>query len=917
MDYFVRNEQIRQWKAELAARPAPARRLELLVRLVWHLRQREGRRALVLAEQARLMLTGDESAQRPLLIRLLLAEAEIALLSGESARAGAALERAEQQLQGAPDALASIDLVFLRALFAGAQGQPSQNLPWWLEAMALAGRSVEPVREGLADLEYKLALSYRDPLEGRALFEQYQAGAAASRPPALAARLLEWEGTLAAQASEYGRAAALRFQAFDAAMEGGQVNWAIAAASNAADALNCLNEHELALQWVERAIALARARDWPLHLGHSLSQMGETLRRLGRLDAADECLQEGQQLLDTVAPQRRHLIALKYRADLCLDQAQLAQSLAGFVALQQAAATHQFPDLLVHAHRGQAQAMARLGRVEEAEAHVQEALKLARQTRHHLRQVESLRALAGLHAQYPQLAAPADSQAASAGLHYLLQALELAHSIEGFWVPGELWEELAEAHAQLGDMGQAYTLARQAAQARLKAQNEGAMQRLTVMQVMHQTDRARAEAEHQRSLAHAQTQRADALERNQSMLERLSAMGLDITSNLDQLAVMRALARHMSGLLTLDALVLGRVQADGRSLTLLRVTPDGQHSEPPEVDLADTQSALARSAREAEVSGLCAPLLLGQRLLGVLALECQGKTDFDASERLLFRSLCPYATIALDNAQAYQRLRDAQAQLVQQAKLAALGHLVAGVAHELNTPIGNCLLAASTLQENTERIAQQVQAQGLKRSELNQYLSSASESSELLIRGLHKASALVQRFKQIAVDPGSERPQDFELLPLCELLLNGQRAAFEAMGIQLNLQVPAGLRLFSYPGTLQQVLGQLLSNALLHGFAGASSGHLTLRAHWLDEAKLLLQVIDDGKGIAPEHLGRIFDPFFSTRFGHGDSGLGLHICHNLVTALLQGSISVSSQIGKGCRFDLVLPRALPESAPCN
>ncbi len=910
MDYLVGNAELQAWQEELARGPGRARRLALLTQLSWHLRQRDGPQALALAKQARSLLAkGTPPARRQaVLTRLLLTEAELALYGAASA---AALEALSQRLQDAPEAAAQLDLHILFAWLAVFEGQPQQAQARWTQVLDLALQARDPLRAGLAQMELNLAASYRDPNEGRALHQAFLAPSSATLHPALrATRLCEWQGTLAAQASEYGRAASLRFQAYDAALAVGQINWAIAAASNAADALNSLNEHALALQWVERAIALARQRDWPLALAHGLSQMGETLRRLGRLDAAAECLQESQQLLSGFAPQRRHLSAAKYRADLCLDQAQDDLALAGFIALAQAAQQHQFPDLLIQAHRGQAQALARLGRLAQAHEQAQVALQLAQQTRHVLRQVECLRALAGLHAQHPELASPPALQHASASLHYLLQALDLVHSIEGFWVPGELWEELAEAHAQLGDTAQAYQLARQAAAARLKAQNEGANQRLTVMQVMHQTDRARAEAEHQRSLALSQAQRADALENSRDTLARLGAMGLEITSNLEREAVLQTLARHMDGLLELDALVFGQAQADGCSLTLLRVTSAGLLSPLPDLGLDDAGSTLAFAARERQASALCAPLLVGQRLLGVLALEPRGRNALNEAEHLLFHSLCAYATIALDNAQTHQRLRDVQAQMAQQEKLAALGHLVAGVAHELNTPIGNCLLAASTLQQNTLALKAQVQAQALKRAELQAYLDGASQSSELLVRGLHTAAELVRRFKQIAVDPRNEALQAFELQPLCELVLQEQSAAFAAAGVALAMQIPPGCHIKSYAGALQQVLAQLLNNALLHGYAPGQTGRVVLSACVQGETQLLLQVRDDGKGIAAEHLSRIFDPFFSTRFGQGGSGLGLHICHNLVTVLLQGSLRVSSAPGAGCCFDITLPLQL-------
>jgi len=250
-----------------------------------------------------------------------------------------------------------------------------------------------------------------------------------------------------------------------------------------------------------------------------------------------------------------------------------------------------------------------------------------------------------------------------------------------------------------------------------------------------------------------------------------------------------------------------------------------------------------------------------------------------------------------------------QAQLMQQEKLASLGRLVAGMAHELNTPIGNCLMAASTWQERTLQLATLAQARSMKRSDLDRYLSDAEASADLLLRGLQRAAGLVQQFKQLARDPAGEQPQRFALQPLCQLLLAGFRDPAEQAGVALRLEAPAApLEWCGQPAALQQVLQQLLDNGLMHAFVGRKQGRLCLRLCVEDAgAALCLQVEDDGVGIAPEHQGRVFDPFFSTRFGQGGSGLGLHIAYHLATAVLGGCLSLDSAPGRGSRFELRLP----------
>lgn len=261
---------------------------------------------------------------------------------------------------------------------------------------------------------------------------------------------------------------------------------------------------------------------------------------------------------------------------------------------------------------------------------------------------------------------------------------------------------------------------------------------------------------------------------------------------------------------------------------------------------------------------------------------------------------------------ALSELRLTQKHLVMSEKLAALGALVAGVAHELNTPIGNGLTVASTLEHRVRELAQQAE-QGLRRSTLTQFLNDATQSSEILLRNLARASDLVTSFKQVAVDQTSSQRRQFQLAGLVGEILLTLSPSLRKSGCQVVQQIDPALSLDSYPGPLGQALTNLINNAMLHGFADAVPGTITIEAQALDAQSLRLSVKDDGRGIRPEDLNHVFEPFFTTRLGTGGSGLGLHITHNIVTSVLGGQIELSSTLGAGSTFTLTLPLQAPQN----
>ncbi|WP_374601440.1 PAS domain S-box protein [Niveibacterium sp.] len=259
------------------------------------------------------------------------------------------------------------------------------------------------------------------------------------------------------------------------------------------------------------------------------------------------------------------------------------------------------------------------------------------------------------------------------------------------------------------------------------------------------------------------------------------------------------------------------------------------------------------------------------------------------------------------------RLQTAQTHLVQNEKLAALGRLVAGIAHELNTPIGNCLMVATTLEDHRHELNSALES-GLRRSTLSEFLTDLADGNDTLLRNLQRAADLVSSFKQIAVDQIGARRRVFDLREIAREIEVTLAPTFRKAGCTFANEIPAGLEFDSYPGALGQVITNLTTNAITHGFETHTGGRIKISAEVEGEQHVKLVFEDDGQGILAENLPRIFDPFFTTKLGRGGTGLGLNIVYTIVTGVLGGAIRVESTTGEGTRFILTLPRRAPQRA---
>ena len=262
---------------------------------------------------------------------------------------------------------------------------------------------------------------------------------------------------------------------------------------------------------------------------------------------------------------------------------------------------------------------------------------------------------------------------------------------------------------------------------------------------------------------------------------------------------------------------------------------------------------------------------------------------------------------------ALTTLKATQQDLIQSEKLASLGAMVAGVAHELNTPIGNAVLMASSLQVAQAEMADEM-LKGLRRSSLERFVAHVGACAQMIERNLSRAADLVQSFKQVAVDQSSYMRREFLLADVIRETLTSLGPALRKAGVEVQESVSPDLRMDSWPGPLIQVLMNLINNAMLHGFEGrAGTIVLTATPHLEDQVQLV--VADTGVGISPANLPKVFDPFFTTKLGKGGSGLGMHIVYSLVTGLLGGRIKLDSTVGQGTRVAVTIPLRAPQRVP--
>jgi signal transduction histidine kinase len=258
---------------------------------------------------------------------------------------------------------------------------------------------------------------------------------------------------------------------------------------------------------------------------------------------------------------------------------------------------------------------------------------------------------------------------------------------------------------------------------------------------------------------------------------------------------------------------------------------------------------------------------------------------------------------------ALLELNAAQQNLIDAERLAALGGLVAGVAHEVNNPIGISLTVASSFARRTEVFEAELNSgTGLRRSQLEEFVRTSRDAAQQLVGNLHRAGELIQSFKQVAVDRSRAERRQFSLSEATDQIIASLRPALKKASIALTVEVPEGLMVDGYPGSYGQILTNLFLNAATHAFADGRSGAISISARLRGSDDIEIVFADNGAGMTPDVQRQAFDPFFTTRRNEGGTGLGLHIVYNLVTQQLGGRMMLDSRLGQGTTFRIIIPR---------
>ncbi|MDQ0875509.1 two-component system NtrC family sensor kinase [Paenibacillus sp. V4I3] len=257
--------------------------------------------------------------------------------------------------------------------------------------------------------------------------------------------------------------------------------------------------------------------------------------------------------------------------------------------------------------------------------------------------------------------------------------------------------------------------------------------------------------------------------------------------------------------------------------------------------------------------------------------------------------------------QVLKTLQVTQDHLVQSEKMGALGNLVAGVSHEINTPIGIGVTAVSYLDQKTKEFKSLYETGKMKKSDLEQFLSITQETNAMVQSNLERASSLVRSFKQISVDQSVEVKRTFHLKEYLEGIISSLKPTIKKTRLRVDVYCDNELILYTYPGALSQIITNLVMNSLNHAYAIEEEGSLTIRVE-NHQDYIILAYTDDGKGMTQEVLDQIFDPFFTTSRGKGGTGLGMNIVYNLVTQSLNGTIEGSSTLGQGSLFTITIPK---------
>jgi signal transduction histidine kinase len=964
MEFFILNEELAKQEAAL-----PGATLTQQVELAWHLRQSNTARALQLADRVEPVLehmaAGEASGLR---LRLYLVRGEASFLRADFAEAHRLALLAGEGFAGQGDAAGCCDAHWLRVCCAFDQNQ-MPLMQQQIAAMAHCADSADPVRRrfAMACMAFCRLRMARADMQGW-VREFAHAGADVGADSVTHPGLRGWievaQGDLARKEGDHAMALKHFMQAHALALASAQPRLAQFAALHIGSALVRLDEYQGALIWVERALEVARQGGWPVALGTALVWSADTLVHLQRPDDAHRLLSEAQDLLAQADSPWYDALGLYSMATLELQRGQFVRALSQFLSLEMRALNLQRPRLLARARTGQALTLFHLQRPEQALAAARAVLETPDTPQ--VQRIDALCLLARIRAAHPDGPGRVDSALADATpLAWLQQALQLAEQRHEHARCVEIHNAIADEYARLGRHDLAYQAALQARAAHAHSQNREARNRALASQISHQSEQARLEQQHHRHMAEAEAQRASLLQQSANTLEYLSAIGQDIMAHLEPAPVFQVLERHLHHLLDTDALTLFLIEPDTSRLTPVFAmgpqadwpawSPDSSASSSVSSSalLSDLPSgpaaaALVRCAGEqGEVvqdelpgpdaacapirSRLFVPLLLASRLLGVLTVGAKRAQAYGAREQLILRTLAGYSAIALSNAsahgelsRAHQHLQVRRQHMIEQGKMAGLGALIAGVAHEINNPASFLHVAAQNLLIDLADFEQFLQAlvqeddAGEMLALFGDYFANLNLHVKTMLNGTNRIANIVQDLRSFSRQNAALR----QICRLSEALLS----TVNLVRTQWQQRVEFVCEFIDDPlvECWPLLLNQVFMNLLVNGCQAIDekqrsqglTDRLALHVRMVQVGDgLHISFEDSGIGIASAFHSRILEPFFTTKAVGSGTGLGLSIAYGIVEKH-GGQLSFGSEYGVGSWFRVQLPlpaaNALPE-----
>ncbi len=426
------------------------------------------------------------------------------------------------------------------------------------------------------------------------------------------------------------------------------------------------------------------------------------------------------------------------------------------------------------------------------------------------------------------------------------------------------------------------------------------------------------------------------LEKAYETITLLSQIGQDLTSSLDFEKTLNTLENRVKEMMPVDGFSVGIFEENTNELNFRYVTEFSSRQSPFTISMEDThhpavwciknnkeiiihqkedlnaQSFYDTSINASLNSMMYYPMLNEDSVIGAVSVQSRLIAAYTPYYADIFKTLVLYSSIAISNAENYRTLhstlddlKTTQDQLVEAEKMASLGNLVAGVAHEINTPVGIGVTAASRLETKTNDFIELYNSKKMKKSDLEKFLSTNKEGTKIILNNLNRAAKLVQGFKQVAVGQSNEDKQKFNLKTYIDDTLLALQPKLKNKPYELQTDIDE-LVIESYSGAYSQIITNLVMNSIIHAFKGRDKGTISLSVKKHGE-RLKMTYSDDGNGIAPEILDKVFDPFVTTNREGGGTGLGMNILYNLAVQKLKGKVDFKSGVGEGVTFYFDLP----------